>query len=155
MLSEKDLIILCNLRRNARETLTKISKKTNIPVSTIFEKLKAYRNEGLVRYTTIINFNKLGFDIKANVMIRVPKEKRKETKEYLIKHQNINSVLKINNGFDFLFECIFTSIKELEDFLEMLEERFNIEEKQVYYVVEEIKKEEFMSHPETLGLLKN
>ena len=70
--------------------------------------------------------------------------------EYLMKHQNINSVYKINNGYDFLVECVFKHIKDLEDFMESLEERFRVDDKQVYYVIEDIKREDFGTHAQNV-----
>jgi len=51
-----------------------------------------------------------------------------------------------------MIETIFKHIKELEDFIESLEEKFNIKEKQVYYLIEDIKRENFISDPETVEL---
>ena len=43
-MKKKDQILLSYLRKDARMPLTKMSKKTNIPVSTLFDRLKV--NEG-------------------------------------------------------------------------------------------------------------
>jgi hypothetical protein len=65
----------------------------------------------------------------------------------LAKNSNINSVYKTNNGFDFMMEGIFKHIKDLEDFMENLEGRFPIKSKQVFYIIEDIKREGFMADP--------
>jgi DNA-binding Lrp family transcriptional regulator len=64
---------------------------------------------------------------------------------YLKAHPVINNLYKINNGYDFLAEGVFTNVKELEDFLEDLETKFLLEEKKTHYIIEDIKREEFMS----------
>ena len=51
---------------------------------------------------------------------------------------------KINNGFDYMFEAVFSNIKDMEDFMEGIDQRFKIENKEVYYIVDEIKKELLM-----------
>jgi len=154
MFSKKDLLILSNLRKNARMSLTNMSKATSIPISTIFDKLKVHENNIIKKHTALIDFEKLGFSTRANICIKIDKEKRNEAKEYLIKHQNINSVFKINNGFDFLIEAVFKHIKDLEFFLDTLEERFNVVETQIYYLIEDIKREDFMADPRILELVK-
>lgn len=88
-------------------------------------------------------------------MIKVDRDARDAVKEYLSKHQNINSVFKINNGFDYMFEAIFVNIKDMEDFMEALDQRFKIENKEVYYIVDDIKKEAFMADPALIGMVMN
>ncbi|MBU4209210.1 MAG: winged helix-turn-helix transcriptional regulator [Proteobacteria bacterium] len=39
MIKKTDLIIISSLRQNAREKLTEMSRKTRIPVSTIFDRI--------------------------------------------------------------------------------------------------------------------
>ena len=101
-LQKKDILLITYLRNNARENLTKISRLTHIPVSTIFDRLKELETDLISKHTTLVNFKKLGFDIKINILFKVERNSREEFKEYLIKNQNINSVFRVNNGFDFL-----------------------------------------------------
>lgn len=145
MLSQKDLLLLTNLRQNARETLTKLSRKTSIPVSTIYDKLKLYNGDIIKKHTSIIDFAKLGYNARVNIMLRVDKEERDEIRTYLANRDCINSVFKINNGYDFLIEGVFKDIREVEDFIETIEDKFKIKSKQVYYIVDEIKREGFMT----------
>jgi len=152
MMNKKDLIVISYLRQNARETLTRLSRKTHIPVSTIYDKLKLHEQDTIIKYTSLLDFSKLGFNTRANIVLKVDKNKRDEVKDYLIKHQNINSVCKINNG-DFMIDAIFKHIKDMEDFIENLEQRFDIKDRQVYYVIDDIKRECFMSDPTVLEII--
>jgi DNA-binding Lrp family transcriptional regulator len=152
-MKEKELLILSSLRRNARETLTEMSHSTRVPISTIFDKLRQFDNDIIRKHTTLLDFAKLGFSTRANLSIKVDKNERDNLRDFLEKHQNINSVYKINNGFDFLIECIFKNIRELEEFIETLETKYKIKGTQVYYIIEEIKREEFMADPNLLGII--
>jgi DNA-binding Lrp family transcriptional regulator len=152
-MKEKELLILSSLRRNARETLTEMSHHTRVPISTIFDKLRQFDNDIIRKHTTLLDFAKLGFSTRANLSIKVDKNERDNLRDFLEKHQNINSVYKINNGFDFLIECIFRNIRELEEFIETLETKYKIKGTQVYYIIEEIKREEFMADPNLLGII--
>jgi DNA-binding Lrp family transcriptional regulator len=153
MIDNKDLIVVSYLRQNARETLTRLSKKTRIPVSTIYDKIKTNENNLIIKYTSLLDFSKIGFNTRANLMLKVKREKRDDLKDYLIKHQNINSLFKINNGFDFMVDVVFKHIKDMEDFIEILEQRFNIIDKQVHYIVDDIKRESFMDNPDVLKII--
>jgi len=86
--------------------------------------------------------------------LKVDRNIRSQVKEYLTKHQRVNSFMRVNNGFTFVIDAIFRDIKESEDFIEELEERFETSKKMVLYVVEELKREAFLSDPGTAGLMK-
>lgn len=144
MISKNDMLIISSLRKNARMNLTKMSRKTGIPVSTIFDKIKGYHNDIVTKHTTLINFDMLGYNTRANIILKVNKEDKAAMKAYLFKNQNINSFYRINNGFDFMFEAVFRNLKETEEFIEAIEERFGIIEKQVFYITEDVKRESFM-----------
>ncbi len=147
MLSIKEYQLISHLRQNARATLTNLSRKTGVPISTIYDKLK-HHEHGLIRkHTSLLDFSKLGYDTRVNMLIKVSKDKKDECKEFLLKNQSINSVFKINNGFDFLIEAIFSSIRDFEDFKENIECRFDLEDIKAYYVIDEVKREAFMSDP--------
>lgn len=154
-MKSKDLLLLSNLRANSRETLTTISRRTKIPISTIFDKLKNHEKNIIKKHTTIIDFSKIGFSTRATITLKVCKNDKIDLKEHLTKHQNVNSVYKINNGFDFLIEGIFKNLNELEDFLERIDEKFKIKTKQVFYIIEDIKREDFMSNSEYVDLICN
>lgn len=150
-ISKKELLIISCLRDNARSKLTRLSKLTKIPVSTIFDRMKAESNI-IKKYTTLIDFQKLGFSTIAKIALKVKKEDREKLKNYLLKHKSINSLYRINNGFDFLIEGIFRDLKELEEFLESVEEKVKLKTKQVYYIIDDLKRESFLSQPEYLNL---
>ncbi len=149
MLNQKEILLMSYLRQNARETLTKLSRKTSVPISTIYDKLKMYENDIIKKHTSLLDFNKLGYTTRATIMLKAKKDCKKELKEFLLNNRNINSVFKINNGYDYLVEGIFKQIKELEDFIEKIEDKFKIKNKQVHYIIEDIKREGFMADPIT------
>jgi len=153
MLSKKEMELLCHMRANARQRLTSISRTMQTPVSTLFDKLRIQERKYIKKYTTLIDFDKLGFNTVAKIVLKVKKEDRDAVRDYLIKHQNVNSFLKINNGYDFMAEVVFRHIKELEDFIENLERKFSIKSNQVYYIIDDIKRECFMDSPMALDLL--
>ncbi|MBW2991102.1 Lrp/AsnC ligand binding domain-containing protein [Candidatus Woesearchaeota archaeon] len=150
MVKKSDLLFLTFLRQDSRQTLTKISKKTKIPISTLYDKLRQHEKNLIIKHTTLIDFSKLGYNSRAKIMLSTKKEDRDKLRSYLKEHQSINSLYKINNGYDFLVEGVFENVKELEDFLELLEEKFGLNEKKVFYVIEDVKRESFMARPELL-----
>jgi len=153
--NKKDMLILTCLRANARETLTSMSKKTRIPISTIYERLKAQESGVIKKHTSLLDFSSLGFMTWVMVAVKSEREQRLELSNYLSKHMNVNSLFKINNGYDFLIEGVFRHIKDLEDFMETLETKFSIKEKQVFYLINELKRESFLEDQALIDFIIN
>lgn len=152
MNSKKELQLLAQFRQNSRKKLTNISKETRVPISTIFDMLKKYEKEVIRRHTSLLDFEKLGFDIRANIAIKADNNSKEELTRFIVKHQNVNSVCRINSGYDFMAETVFRSMKELQQFLDKLD-GLNVKEKDVFYITEDLKREEFMSKPEYVDLI--
>ena len=152
MNSKKELLLLSKLRNNSRQRLTSLSKTTSIPISTIFEMLK--RTNKIVRNTCLLDFTKLGYSIRATITLKVQAQQRKQVTEFLLKNPNLNSLYKINNGYDFMLEVVHKEMKDLELFLEQLDSKFIIKEKNVYYVIDELMKESFLTEEKNIDLFQ-
>jgi Lrp/AsnC family transcriptional regulator for asnA, asnC and gidA len=147
-------LILSILRNNSRESLTRISKRTKIPISTIHERIKQNNNRFIKKHTSIINFNALGFSTVAKIMIKVENSSKDGLKDFLLKNTKINSLFKINNGYDFLAEGVFKNLIELEEFMDNVEERFKVNKREVYYIIDDLKREGFLSDPSLVDLYR-
>ena len=152
-MNTKDVKILACLRQNGRMPISKLSKKTGLPVSTIFDRLRS-RN-CIERHVALLDFGSLGFSTKAIVLVRAPKETKDALHKYLSMHFHINNLCRVNNGYDYCFECVFKTINELENFLESLEEKFDIKTRTAFYIINEIRREAFLSDPNTAELVLN
>ncbi|MFH1400996.1 MAG: Lrp/AsnC family transcriptional regulator [Nanoarchaeota archaeon] len=138
----KDLLLLSNLRRNARATLTDLSAITKVPISTVHDRLKSQRV--IRRHTCILDFSALGFTTLATIFLRVRKEDKDGLSAFLLQDFHVNSLFKVNSGYDLMMEGVFRNIKELEDFVERLEDGYRIRSKQVFYIIEELVRERFL-----------
>ncbi|MFH0869463.1 MAG: hypothetical protein V1866_00220 [archaeon] len=152
-MKKADLLFLTFLRQDARQTLTNISRKTHIPISTLYDKLKQQEHTWILKHTTLIDFAKLGYNCRAKIILSVIKEDKERLRNFLKEHTSVNSLYKINNGYDFLAEGIFENVKILEDFLEQLDASFGITEKKIFYVIEDVKRECFLSRPEHIQII--
>lgn len=151
-MNKKDMQMISYLRNNARMPLTQMSKKTRIPVSTLFDRLKSNEDQYIVKHTSLIDFQKLGFNTRANIALKVDREDKEHLKEFLTKSENINSIYRINNGYDFMVEGIFRQLRDLEEFLDDLDKKFRITDKKSFFIIEDIKRETFMSDPDLVAL---
>ena len=154
-MDKKSLLVLTHLRQDARQGLTSISRKTSIPISTLHDRVKQFRNYFIIKHTALLDFAKLGFNARANILIRINKEEKEKLKGFLSKNHNINSFYKINNGYDFMVEVVFKYLREVEEFIENLEENFKIKSKEVFYIIDEIKREAFLSDPNLVDIMRD
>jgi len=147
MHSKKQVELLMQLRKDGRQPLTDISRKISMPVSTIFDRVRMSKEDVIKRFTCLIDFRKIGFSCRAHMVFRIRKEDRAGMQQFLVKHHNVNSVYKINNGYDFLVETVFKELREVDEFVERVEEKFKVHEKKVYYIIDDIAREIFMTDP--------
>ncbi|MBI4919373.1 Lrp/AsnC family transcriptional regulator [archaeon] len=153
MIDKKELQIIASLRKNSRTRLTKLSKVLGIPISTIFSKIKQNQGGLIMQNTVLLDFNYIGFNTRAYVFMKVDKRQKKDFTEFLLKHNNVNSLYKVNNGFDCMAELVFRNLKELEAFLEILEGKYRLQRKDVHYIIDDLKREKFFSDPEMIDSL--
>ena len=148
----RDMLILSHLRRDSRGKLTTISRKTRVPVSTIFDRINRFKNCGFVsKYTALLNFEKLGYIGRAVVLLKASREDRHQLGDLLSRNKNVNSLFKVNNGWDYMAELVFPGMKEVETFLESLEGKFKLKKKIALYVIEELKREAFLNEANMPG----
>ena len=149
MKKQKDLVILSHLRNDARKSLVELSKKTGIPASTIYDRVNVHEKDAIKKYTALLDFEKLGFHGRVYVAIKLDDtQKREELLDFLQNHDTVNSIYKINLGFHYLFEAVFKNVSEAESFIDVLHDKFGIDEKHIFNIIEEVKKEEFLTRPE-------
>ena len=153
MMTKNDLEIIHHMRKNSREKITKLAKMTKIPQSTIYEKM---RNNGgiFLKHTAILDFPKIGLDARVFFVLKIQKCDKESVRKFLESKYYINNLWKINNGYDYMFDAVFTCMKEVECFKEDLEDFFNIKTLHMFYVIENIRAEDFMSQKSHIDLLR-
>jgi len=149
---KNEMLLISYLRRNSREQLTDIGRKTGIPISTLFDMLG--KTTKIVKNTCVLDFMSMGYSIRATIVLKVDVGQREDLKNFLLKHPNLNCLQKINNGYDFMLEVVYKELKDLEGFTDCLDKKFNIIEKKVYYVIEDIARERFLSDPKMLTMFE-
>ncbi|MBW2999687.1 Lrp/AsnC family transcriptional regulator [Candidatus Woesearchaeota archaeon] len=145
MLKHKDLLILSQLRQNARQSLTVMSRRIFVPVTTIHDNIKKYEKTFVRKYATLLDFKKLGFGSRAHIALRSNPEQREKLEDFLLKSNHVNSLYKLNSGFDFLIEIISENSERIEEFVKDLENEFDVQETVLFDVEEELRREDFLS----------
>lgn len=137
--------IISHLRKDSRTSFVAISQDVKIPLSTIYDQIKRLHQDTVIRrFTSLVDFSKLGYHYQARIAMMVHKPERNDLLAFLSQHPSVNSLHRINSGFDFLIETVHKDVKEHTQFMEELKEKFTIINLHEYQVLEEIEKEKFL-----------
>src|SRR3989344_2612891 len=138
---------IASLRKNVREKLTSLSKSLHTDVDNIHKLIKEEDGKLIKKFTALIDFAQLGYPIRVMMVMAVSSKEKARIASFLRKHQNVNSLFLINNGYDFFIEMIFKSIKDVHNFTENIESKYTIYDKKEYYILDALFEENFMSNP--------
>jgi DNA-binding Lrp family transcriptional regulator len=136
----RQIRLIDELRKNSRQSLTSISQKTGVPLSTVFKLVgRLYKNSVIVKSTSLLDFSQLGFPVRIGVFIKA--SDKNQVRQFLEEHPNINSLLRLSGDYDFYAELVFENMLRYEDFAEELN---GIETKSMStHFLEDVKQEEF------------
>lgn len=141
-MDENEMQLLSALRKDARTSLLALSRKLDMPASTVHDKVRRYNGSIVLKHTTLLDFRKLGFE-RACLAVRTTPSGRQRVQEFLSKHPKLNNLHKIDSGFDFLAEIVGTDQKDIEDFISALKLVMGVLEVQKFCIIEDLKREEF------------
>ncbi|MHA1506420.1 MAG: Lrp/AsnC family transcriptional regulator [Candidatus Asgardarchaeia archaeon] len=117
MLDEKDLAILRELMRDARQTTKSISRKLGIPRSTIYERIKRMVKNGVIKgFTAIPDFGKLGLPITAFVLVSFlpnPEISQTELAKRISMLEGVYEVHIVSGEWDLLLKVRGRSMEEI------------------------------------------
>lgn len=144
-ITKRDRVLIQCLRENSRFSLTQISKKTRIPISTLYDRLKAQQDHTIQKHTTIVNFDALGYTTRVHMAVVVSPQQRAELQKHLEHHTNINNVFEIASSYDFMLEAVFKSMFEVKEFIGLLQQRFPSLQYNSFFVTRDVKREGFFA----------
>src|SRR3989344_4537222 len=147
-MNENKKRLIAELRQNSRKKLTEISEASKIPVSTLFDTIRAMETENIVSHKSIVDFEKIGFTTRILMALKTNITDRIKLKTYLKDQKNVNSIFQINTGYDYLIDAIFKNQKEMQNFIEELEFNNIILEKSIFNVIDIIDQEKFLTKEE-------
>ncbi|MCF7861684.1 Lrp/AsnC family transcriptional regulator [Candidatus Woesearchaeota archaeon] len=141
---KKDICkILPNLRKDSRMSLTEMSKNTGIPISTVHERVRVIK-KNIIKFSCHFDFSILGYPNRVLYLISVDRMHKEDLESDLKAHPSVNNLSRINNGFDFCAECIFSQINHTEEFIDQLRTRFIIRDFKMFFITKSVVIENFL-----------
>ena len=140
---DTDKKILAVLTSHARLSYRQIAKRLSLSVVTIMNRVKALEKSGAIRkYSAILDYSKIGYDIEAIIDIRVSKGRELEVDKKLAESPYVFAVYDITGEFDATVLARFPNRKRLDYFVKKLQLMPNIERTSTKLIFNTIKEEQ-------------
>ena len=143
-MNKDDLEILRLMRIGKRLSISGIARSLNIPISTVSDKIRRIEEKYVTKRASLINYPRLGFFANSGIAIKAARQKRSGLLEFLKQERCVNSICHINNGFDFLIDCVWRDAIERKEWICSLCSRFNVE-LQIFNVIKTEEREMFIT----------
>ena len=141
-LLEKDKKILNVIVANSRLSLREIARKANISVATAMHHMKKLEKEGVIKkYTTMLDYEKAGFDVEVMVEIRISNGKLFDVEKKIASHPNVFAVYDITGAFDAVVLARFPTRRQMDNFLKKLQTYDFVERTETKLILNTIKEE--------------
>ena len=114
-LDDIDSRIIHSLVKNARITLSQMSKEIDVPDATISNRLKKLDKNLIKQYTLILDLDKFGLKVTAIIIIQTESEKHRSVESKLAKLEEVSEVYSISGEYDILIKVWAQSLEELNN----------------------------------------
>lgn len=151
-MDQLDLAILSSLIENSRKTISQISKEIDVPDATISNRLKKLENDVIKHYTMILDWQKIGLDITAMIIIQTESERHEFVKEELSKLEEVSEVYSVSGEYDILIKIWGESIVKLNQLIDSkIRSIDGVEDLTEMIVMERVKEDNPTLNTESVG----
>ncbi|MCW1309362.1 MAG: Lrp/AsnC family transcriptional regulator [Candidatus Parvarchaeota archaeon] len=141
-MDEMNKKILRELILNSRQSLREISKTTNISIGTIANRIKLMQSSGVIKgYTTIIDPDKVGYELMALIGIVISKGKLIQVEKVIASYDNVMAVYDVTGEYDAFIIARFKDREHMSRFIKSLLSTPNIERTHTYFVLNTVKED--------------
>lgn len=124
-MDKKDEQLLEILKENSHLTTRQIAKKTRIPITTVYHRIKKLKNDGIIKNFTInIDNKKINRPTAAYILINIDNDQLNELKldqhdisKKLKNLENVENSDNITGGTDIILKVRMEDIDELDNFI--------------------------------------
>lgn len=112
-MDETDRQIITQLQQDSRQSFHKIANKTGISIGTVFNRVKALENNGVLKgYTVMLDSVKVGYDLTAITLMQSESGHLAEVENEIAKAPNVIAVYELMGDYD---AAIISKSKDLGD----------------------------------------
>lgn len=134
--------ILNELLQNSRPSYRTIAKKTGLSPATIMTRVTALEKEGVIKgYTTLLDYEKLGFEFNVLIEVRVAHGKLHEVEKKLASDYNVTAVYDATGDFDVTIIGRFKNRRQLDAYVKKIQTFEHVERTSTRLVLKTIKED--------------
>jgi Lrp/AsnC family transcriptional regulator for asnA, asnC and gidA len=120
-LDNLDILLLRRMSSEPNLSIRRLALEISVPPSTLYDRLKKLEDNGIIKgRMLLLNEEKLGFTVKALILVNVDGKHIVEVEEEIAKDPRVQVVLDITGEFDIAVIGVFRSIGELDHFVKNL-----------------------------------
>ena len=122
-MDKKDKKILDLLELDSGLTTSKISKKTNIPITTVHNRIQKMKKEGVIKnFTVNINYEKIGKPLTAYILVAVNQNlsgdiSQQDIGKKIQMYDDVQNVDIVTGTTDLLIKVRIKSMRELSNLI--------------------------------------
>ena len=117
-MDETNVKILKKLLSDARMSYRKVAEEIGVSPPTVLARVKKLESDGIIRsYSTLLDHEKLGYDMTAIIEITATKGKIVDLERQIAKFPNVCAVYDITGLTDMIVVAKFKNRKELSNFV--------------------------------------
>src|SRR3989338_6736130 len=141
-LEETDKKILNIIVENSRLSLRQIAKQADVSVATVMNHLNRLEKEGIIKkYTTKLDYEKIGYDVEVMIDIRISKGKLFEVEKKISALPNVFAVYDTTGSFDAVVLARFPSRRKMDSFLKKIQTYDFVERTETKLILRTMKEE--------------
>jgi len=134
--------ILKNLLVDARLSARQLSLKLGLSTVTVLSRIKKLEKEKIIKgYTSVLNHEKLGYDLTAVIEIIAKKDKLVQVEDELSGIENVCAVYDVTGNTDTLIIAKFKGREDLSKFIKNLSAISNVESTITHVVLNTVKED--------------
>lgn len=141
-MDEKDIKILRELIADSRLSYREISRRVQLAAATVKSRVERLEKKDVIKhYTTILDPQKVGYEVIAIVEIVVSRGKLIDVEENLAKNPNVYAVYDVTGTSDAIIIVRFRRKEELSKFVKSIRAMENIERTVTHFVLNAVKED--------------
>ena len=137
-----DQKIIQVLNENARRSFRDISRKLNVSLTTVANRVKKLENDGIIKgYIPLINLDALGYNLLVIIGIRISRGKLIEVEKKISKNPHVFEIYDTTGDWDSIIIARFKGRDELNRFIKGVLSVEYVERTMTYLVLNVVKDE--------------
>jgi len=139
-LDRLDWEILRELAHNSRQSLRKIARKLGVSVNTVSSRIKELEKKGIIKkYTIVIDYEKLGFDLTAIIEVSILKGKLIDVENEIAKLPGVCAVYDVTGLTDAMIIARVKNRRELNSLVKTILKMEYVDKTNTHVVLNTVK----------------